>query len=127
MLSEAPIAVPAFFTLAGLEPDQACVIERQEDQAAVHDGPAAIANHWLAFATPGRDRGIDSRGRLAMMQRKRDQAMGDFDWVEPPILNETTRLAVEANAATGTLKVVGLEKDGLATRVFSLKPEPAVS
>ncbi len=127
MLTETPIAVPAFFTLTGLEPGQACVIERQEDQAAVHDGPGAITNHWLAFATPGRSRGIDSQGRLSMMRDVRDRAAGNFDWVKPPILNETTRLAVEANAATGTLRVLGLEADGVATRVFSLAPEPAVN
>ena len=27
-----------------------------------------------------------------------------FDWVRPPILNRFTRLAVEANAAQGTLR-----------------------
>jgi len=127
MLSETPIAVPVFFTLAGLEPDQACVIERQEDQAASHDGPSAISNHWLAFTTAGRARGIDSQDRLAVMRQVRDRAQGNFDWVRPPILNPTTRLACEANAATGLLRLVGLEADGRATQTFEMPAAAAVS
>ena len=127
LLTETPIALPAFFTLSGVEADQSCVIERQEDQAALHDGPAAVANHWLAFATPGRDRGMDSRDRLAMMLNLRDRARGRFDWVGPPILNPTTRLVAEANAATGLLRVAGVEAHGRATHMFEMPPHGAVS
>ena len=59
-----------------------------------------------------------------MMEEVRDLAPGDFSWVRPPILNQTTRLAVIANAARGMLSVQGFEasggKVGPATAVFQL-------
>lgn len=121
------LCLPAFFILSGVAPDEGCVIERLERRAAVHDGPAAIANHWLSFREPGRDRGTDSSGRLAMMRSvlEAGTANDEFAWVAPPILNDTTRLAVVANASAGTLRVQGWESDGPATRVFSV-PEPGL-
>jgi hypothetical protein len=121
MLVDTPLCIPAFFTLSGAEPGDGCTIERLERRAAVRPAPASIANHWLAFDQPGHDRGTDSRGRWTRMERVRDQAGDDFSWVVPPLLNETTRLAVIANAGRGLLKVEGLEVDGPATRVFSLE------
>ena len=38
--------------------------------------------------------------------------------MQSPILNETTRLAVVANAKLGMLIVQGWEADGPATRIF---------
>jgi len=118
VLTETPLAMPAFFTLSGLDPDEGCVIERHEEDAQVRDAPASVANHWIAGAPPGRARGIDSPGRYALMEALRDDAGDDFDWVQPPILNATTRLAVVANAARGKLIVQGWEADGPATQVF---------
>jgi hypothetical protein len=121
MLADTPLCIPAFFTLSGAEPGEGCTIERLERRAAVHQAPASISNHWLAFDQPGHDRGTDSRGRWTRMERVRDRAGDDFSWVVPPLLNETTRLAVIANAGRGLLKVQGREVDGPATRVFSLE------
>ena len=120
MLSETPLAMPAFFTLSGLGADEGCVIERREDRADIREAPASVANHWMAVRQPGRARGIDSEGRYRLMEALRDQTPDDFTWVQPPILNETTRLAVIANAAAGRLKVQGWEADGPATRPFTL-------
>lgn len=120
LLAETPLAVPAFFTLAGLVPGQACVVEREETAVHLHEGPGAVANHFLALPTTGRDRGTDSQGRRRMMLELRETAEGGFDWVRPPILNATTRLACEANARLGTLRVVGIERHGFATRPFDL-------
>ena len=130
ILSTTPLAMPAFITLSGIEPDQCCVIERTEDEVCVHHGPGAIANHWLKLDIPGRRRGIDSQGRFDQMQALRPDCPGDFSWVRPPILNPTTRLSVIANAATGHLKVLGWEQgsdgqvapattvyDGIASRM----------
>jgi hypothetical protein len=125
LLTETPIAVPAFFALSGTAPHQGCVIERTERDAFVRGegaerGSAAVANHWVAAPLSGRSRGFDSHGRLARMDRCQGAVEDGFDWVEPPILNPTTRLAVAANAATGALQVRGYEASGLATADFTL-------
>lgn len=121
MLTETEIAVPAFFSLSGARADQGCVIERMETRAFVRaGGRAAVANHWVAGGQGGRLRGHDSPGRLALMERTRDGVTGGFGWVDPPILNPTTRLAVVADAAAGALDVRGYERDGVVTRDFSL-------
>ncbi|MEQ8666699.1 MAG: hypothetical protein RIC16_13345 [Rhodospirillales bacterium] len=129
ILSGTPLAMPAFFSLSGLDPDECCLIERTEDEASVIDGPRAVANHWQYLSVPGRYRGHDSLGRLENMNRQYRTAPGDFGWVQPPILNSTTRLAVVANATLGVLKVMGLERtlDDVfpgaeqATRVYETK------
>jgi len=127
ILTNEEICIPAFFTLSGRDPNEACIIERLEHRAEVHEAPTAIANHWLAFQEPDRDRGNDSVGRLAMMRSLLEEGLDggndEFSWVTPPILNDTTRLAIVANASARTLRVRGWEADGPATRVFSL-PEP---
>lgn len=120
VLAETPLSMPAFFTLSGMAPDEGCVVERDEDHAHVRAAPASVANHWIAGETPGWARGVDSRGRYALMETLRDSSGDDFLWVQPPILNATTRLAVIANAAAGKLIVQGWEETGPATAVFSL-------
>ncbi len=120
MLSEAPVCAPAFFTLSGDEDGAGCVIERTEHDAAVHETPASIANHWIGFDLPGRIRGIDSVGRRELMEGFRETAPNDFSWLIPPILNPTTRISVVANAARGFLLARGWEADGAATQVFNL-------
>jgi len=119
VLMETPIAMPAFFTLAGTRAHEACVIERTEEAVTLREGPASVANHWIGRDEPGRYRGFDSPGRYAQMEAERDVAgvSGPFDWVTPPILNATTRLAVVAHPASGRLSVQGFEQDGPATAV----------
>lgn len=120
MLFDRPIAVPAFFSLSGTTPIEGCVIERTETTAHVRQGGrASIANHWIAGPEDGRMRGQDSPGRFALMEASRDAVEDGFDWVRPPILNPTTRLAVTANASTGSFQVRGYEKDGPVTWDFS--------
>jgi hypothetical protein len=121
LLTETPIAVPAFFSLSGTKADEGCVIERTEREAFVREGGnVSVANHWIKAPISGRSRGFDSHGRFARMEARRDGVEDGFDWVVPPIFNQTTRLAVTANAATGRLRVRGYEMDGAATRDFIL-------
>lgn len=120
LLATMPVSMPAFISLSGVEPGQCCVVERTEFGTIVHDGPGAIANHWLERPDDGYPRGYDSVGRHGTMDRLRQEESPDLSWVAPPILNSTTRLAVVANAATGLLRVRGLEADGHATKVFEL-------
>lgn len=124
-LIETPLCIPAFFILAGAEADEGCVIERSEARAAVHNAPAAIANHWLGLSIPGHDRGTDSHGRRERMSKLLHRPdVESFDWVRPPILNATTRLAAVANAASSELSVIGYERSRQATKPFRLAEHP---
>jgi hypothetical protein len=123
MLVETPLALPAFFTLSGIAPDEGCVIERLEERAEVHDGAGVcVANDWIAAGMPrGRARLGQNAERRAALACARDEG-GVFGWLQPPVLNDKTRLAVVANSATGDLAVLGLERDGPATQEFSYGP-----
>lgn len=127
MLRDTPICVPAFFTLSGTGAGDGVVIERVEDDAAVHPSPVSVSNHWRGIARPGHPRGEESRERLQEMDARRDGAGNDFAWLTPPILNPATRIAAIANAAAGSLSVQGWEADGAATRVLSLREPPAAA
>jgi hypothetical protein len=123
-LVNTPLCLPAFFVLSGARTGQACVIERLEHTAAVHDAPASISNHWLALDVASHDRGMDTRRRRACMEAGRDAAPDGFSWVLPPILNWKTRLAVVANAGREVLLVRGFEDGRPATRDFALRQFP---
>jgi hypothetical protein len=92
-----------------------------------------MANHWLNPEWRGRPRGIDSAGRWRGLRRLVEQSGAElgqgFGWLRPPVLNRLTRLAAVMNAATGTLRVVGLERQGSialpATRDLFLETAPA--
>jgi hypothetical protein len=117
VLSTAPLAKPALFSLIGAAPGQACLIERTQTEAAVRYGDTTIANGWHP-AGPQRDGYWMPRGTYirdpddSERRRKCLEAQGPgqpFEWVRKPVLNGFTRLAVEASAATGELRVVGFE------------------
>ena len=120
VLIETDLAMPAFITLSGLTPDQACVIERAETLALVREGPASVANHWIAGNRGGRMRGIDSIGRWQMMEAVRDSVGDGFSWMQSPIRNPTTRVAAVTNAKTGALLAQGWEAGDIATTEFRL-------
>ncbi|MGP1256717.1 MAG: hypothetical protein ACTS10_20020 [Kiloniellales bacterium] len=132
LLSSAPLALPAIFVLAGCAPDESCVIERLETDARVHEGQprgsAYAANHFTAFPGRWRPRGAESEARAAALAAwhqpeggaKRGAMADDLAFLEPPVLNPTTRLALVAEAASGRLSVLGLEHDGPATEVLRL-------
>jgi hypothetical protein len=120
MLMETPLCAPAFFSLSGNAAEEGCVIERLETSSFVHDAPFCISNHWVGFDRPGHDRGNDSIGRRASMQRVLASAGDAFSWLSAPTLNRYTRLVVIANAARWFLSVQGWERDGPATAVFTL-------
>ena len=118
-LETEPLALPAFFTLAGTRAGEGCVIERTERRAWIHPAPAAVANHWLTLGLKGRPRGIDSRRRHRLMNGLSRLPCTDFDWMIAPIHNKDTRLAMVANPATGRILVQGWEADGAATEVLA--------
>ena len=125
MLRETPLCLPAIFILSGAEAGEGCVIERGVSAVpggtVVIEAPASAANHWQAPGTGDTPRGVDSVGRLALMESLNGSAAGDgFDWVRPPILNDQTQLAVAANAGVATLRVRGYEGLAPATAIFTL-------
>jgi hypothetical protein len=120
-LTGAPISSPCIFSLAGIDPGETCVIERTEMEAHVHHGQSCAANHWQADGwAPGRSRGVDSVGRALRMQTITAELDGAFPWLEAPILNHHTRLAMVSDAAHGRLVAQGYEADGPATKVLHI-------
>jgi hypothetical protein len=113
VLSRTPLCLPAFFTLAGVEPGQGCVIERTETEVAHRTVPTAVANHWVGLAQRGRPRGIASHKRQALMEAAlRDEIES---WVVAPIINRYTRVVATMNPARGRMIVQGWEREAPAT------------
>lgn len=117
VLSSAPLAKPVLFSLIGPAPSDACLIERTQTEAVIRRGDSTIANDWHPSG-PRRDGYWEPRGtyvRGAGDSERRRRCLEDheprqaFDWVREPVRNGFTRLAVEASAATGELRVVGFE------------------
>lgn len=121
LLTETPIALSTIYSLSGTRPDEACIIERQPEAAYVIDGPASAANEWQNPAWRGRVRGLDNELRARMMAAQTRSLDATLSWPAPPVLNETTRLVLEADASAGRLIVRGYEADGPATRVLTLQ------
>jgi hypothetical protein len=125
LLTQAPIAAPAIYSLAGVHAHETCVIERTETTARVFEGEAVAANHWQpepsgSYSWRGRSRGIDSKGRAALMPALEAKLAPDFSWAQWPVLNHHTRLIMVADAAEGRLVAQGYEADGPATAPLEL-------
>jgi len=119
-LKSTPITTPVIFTLAGVRPGEACVIERQERDARVFEGVevASCSNDWQTAAWQARRRpGRWSDERLAAIRGMTVAPDFDrpFDWLVPPILNDQTRLIVLADPAEGRLVAQGYEEERPAT------------
>lgn len=119
-LTETPIAAPAIFSLAGLDADQTCIIERTETDAHVHAGACGAANHWQAHGWRGRARGERSEERAAHLLAHALDYDGSWSWLRPPVLNSHTRLVMLANASTGRVVAQGFEAEKAATRVLEV-------
>jgi hypothetical protein len=129
MLMDTPIAVPAIFILAGVNPREGCIIERLETSAEAINLAAgfriAAANHFTSeLATSGkwRPRMKDSEGRFRQCNQigEPDLEQRHFDWLQPPIVNRFTRLCVLSDASTQRLQVQGFEGITPVTSVFNL-------
>lgn len=128
MLTNTPIAVPAIFTLTGLNAGEGCVIERLENKAEVRelgaDTQVSASNHFhtkLAEGTKPRPF-FDSVGRYrhSCSLQGHEITEGNFAWLRSPILNPLTRLCIVADAKTGSLKVQGFEGLPAVTEIFEL-------
>lgn len=119
-LTEAAIAAPCIFVLAGLGPDETVVIERTEERAEVHRGAGVAANHWQAAGWRGSARGHDSEGRSRLLCRLVPDFSELSDWLKPPVLNPLTRLALVADATEGRILAQGFERETPATAPLDL-------
>jgi len=124
-LETTPLARPVIYTLVGCRPGERCVIERTEESYSSRDHDTGAANDWLRSRRPWEAR-VRAEVLLtrsfeeaaANSRRRREHlaawtgtfARGDFDWVEPPILNSQTRVAVELCPALHVLRAVGYEQ-----------------
>jgi hypothetical protein len=118
MLARIPVARPVLIALAGIKAGETCVIERTETDAHVHEGAILVGNDWQR-PEPGwepRSCGlpveIDSRQRCDALAARAAAHDQPFGWLQPPVHNRVTRVAVEMGAADGTLRVVGFEPNG---------------
>lgn len=118
MLMKTPISSPAIFSLAGIDANETCVIERKETDAHVHEGAHVAANHWQTIGWTGHARGNDSAGRACQMAHISTALEPELPWLAEPILNPTTRLVMIADAKSGHFIAQGYESDGAATRVL---------
>lgn len=118
LLTETPLSVPTIFTLAGLAPAEGAVIERKEEQARIYSGNVCAVNAWEQAGWRGRPRGDANDDRRSTMTGEVAVAGMALDWLKPPILNSTTRLALVADATTGAIVAQGYEASGAATAVW---------
>lgn len=121
LLCNTPICVPTIYTLCGLRPGEGVVIERGPESYELLPGDGCAANRWQTPHWRGRDRGKQNRERIQALQAARPDLATQFDWLVPPILNETTRLAMVADPALGELVARGYESDGPATEPLTLR------
>jgi len=118
MLARARIARPALFTLVGPEKGQSCVVEHRAASARAIQGPVTVANDWQAPESRWAARRITGSPDPRDSARRRETLVGcsvrtsaPFDWLVPPVLNATTRVAVEMDPAREILRVLGCEPD----------------
>ncbi|MGE3147075.1 MAG: hypothetical protein AB7K35_15995 [Pseudorhodoplanes sp.] len=124
MLETVPIARPVIFALAGCEPGENCVIERTVDDHRTRAEATVVANDWHESVEPWEGRVAahmlltctypeacaNSRNRSASLAAFGGRfGAGAMPWVEAPVLNRCTRLAVEMCPARGRLRVAGYE------------------
>ena len=121
-----PLAVPAIYTLSGTRTGEGCVIERTEDGYSVRQIAGGKVCATNQFESPPADAGegwrprpIDSRSRLQYALAIPNRTSG-FSWFTPPIANMNSRLAMNANAAAGTLSVLGTAGAEPVTEIFDL-------
>ena len=120
MLIDAPLAAPAIYSLVGTRANELCIIERSEREARAYDGTSAAANAWRTPGWRGRSRGEANAERSCALQAAPGQPFETFAWLQPPVLNPTTRLVMVADPASGRLACQGFEGTAPATERLDL-------
>jgi hypothetical protein len=128
MLSKTPIAVPVIYTLVGIEAAEGCVIERVENDFALRElagDRVCAANHFLShlngygkgWLPRSNDSGERARAADTLPLREIET---EFAWFAPPVANPKSRLALNANAATGEFALIGLDGTRRVTETFRM-------
>ena len=125
-LCKTPVALPVIYILAGVQPDEGCVIERRENDFAIRplDGDRVCAANQFetSLNTTGKGwtpRRINSKGRAKLAKTLPIANINeDFDWFQSPIANAHSRLVMMSSAASGTLSVFGTHGKKPVTGIF---------
>lgn len=129
-LASTPVCLPVIYAVTGPEPSDAAVIERLPQDARVHrPGEAralSVTNHWLNGDFPGVPRSYATHARLVDMRAWLERSGGRADpepgsWLQPPIRNARTRLAMEMDAASGDLWLQGWGRDRPVTQPLKIR------
>ncbi len=130
ILAKTKLAMPVIYILAGTKPGEGCIIERLENEAEIIELGAgrqvSAANHFnsrLAAVGQGwRPRAMDSPGRYRQSCAiyGHDVLKENFDWLQGPILNQLTRLAVLCDASSSRLMAQGFEGSSRVTELYNL-------
>ena len=128
IMLKTPIAVPVIYTLVGTKPGEGCVIERVENDFALREiagDRVCAANHFLShlngYGKGWLPRSNDSGERARVADAlPMHEIETDFAWFAPPIANPKSRLALNANAATGVFALIGLAGTQRVTETFRM-------
>ncbi len=128
MLANTPVAVPAIFTLTGLQAGEGCVIERLENSAEIReigaDQQVVASNQFQSSLSKGTKPrpffNSEGRWQQGCTLQAHEFTENSFSWLRPPMLNPLTRLCMIADAQTGLLSVQGFEGVTAATEIFNL-------
>ena len=70
-----------------------------------------MTNHWLNSDFDGKPIGYKSQDRLVAVKSRMSEGVDQWDWLHPPVLNPTTRIAMDLNPKTARMRIIGY--DGL--------------
>jgi hypothetical protein len=129
LLEATPVARPVIYTLVGCAAHERCVIERTETDFVSRAEDTCAANDWVP-CRPGWEGRIGTRRFMVssfadaagFSRTRREKLAGwtgspsasRFDWLQEPVLNPYTRLAVAMSPAGGILRAIGYDvTDGL--------------
>jgi hypothetical protein len=139
LLEQTPVARPVIYTLVGVAPAERCVIERTETSFRTRETDTVAANDWrerrdawearigadMVFTLSVEEAAANSRARFdALAGYCELDNDAPFRWLEAPVHNRYTRLAVELCPASGVIRVMGLDHDadgGIAIPVTQIR------
>lgn len=105
LLEKTPVAAPVIFSLVGTQPDDYAIIQKSTAGTVVRHA-RCVTNCWLDENLPGDLGANDAPARLRKLSSS--MALGDqFRWLQPPVLNQDSRLAVEMSPTEGFVRVQG--------------------
>ena len=109
LIEKTPICFPAIFTVVGIQEGEFAVIERTENDRKTQKRQMAVTNHWLNSDFSGRPIGYKSEDRLVAVKSRLSKGVDGWDWLRPPVLNPTTRIAMDLNPKTARMRIIGYE------------------